>query len=349
MSNKIKVAVIFNEPKGEQYDHIVDIDKHKLDFEAFFETSDLTPEEEFNVVSERLKDAGYDSYALNIHNNLNRLIYNLRNNKPDVIFNFIEHFADEPQLEMNVAALFELIGIPYTGAPPLALSMCQNKILTKQILHSYDIKTPKFKMIKKKKRDYKLRMKYPLIVKPPFEDASSGIENASVVRNYEDLKQRIDFILDEFKQPALIEEFIEGREINVSILGDKELEVLPISETDFSEMPDHLENIVSYEAKWDPLHEAYHKTYPICPAPLTKRLKKKIEEIAINSFRIMGVRDYARVDMRISKTNVPYVLEVNPNPDLSEGVAFMRSAETAGYKYEEMLVKIVELALKRSG
>lgn len=190
-------------------------------------------------------------------------------------------------------------------------------------------------------------MRYPLIVKPPFEDASSGIENASVVRNYDDLKRRIEYILDEFQQPALIEEYIEGREINVSIFDDQELEVLPISETDFSGMPDHLENIVSYQAKWDPLHESYHKTYPICPAPLTKHLKKKIEAIAVSAFRIMGVRDYARVDMRISQKNIPYVLEVNPNPDISEGVAFMRSAETAGYKYEDMLVKIVELALLR--
>jgi len=347
MNAKIKVAVIFNEPKGEVYEHVVDISKHKLDFEAFFDTADLTPEEEFNIVSEKLKKAGYDSYALNINNNLVRLIHNIRMNKPDVIFNFIEHFADDPRLEMNVAALFELVGIPYTGAPPLALSVCQNKILTKHLLNSYEIRTPKFKKIKKKKRNYNVGMKFPLIVKPPFEDASSGIENASVVRNYEDLKKRIEFILDEFKQPALVEEFIEGREINASIFGDKELEVLPISETDFSEMPDYLENIVSYEAKWDPLHEAYHKTYPICPAPLTKRLKKKIEEIAVSSFRIIGARDYARVDMRISQKNIPYVLEVNPNPDISEGVAFMRSAETAGYKYEDMLVKIVELALSR--
>ncbi len=136
-----------------------------------------------------------------------------------------------------------------TGAPPLALSVCQNKILTKHLLSSYEIRTPKFKKVKKKKRDYKIGMRYPLIVKPPFEDASSGIENASVVRNYDDLKRRIEYILDEFQQPALIEEYIEGREINVSIFDDQELEVLPISETDFSGMPDHLENIVSYQAK----------------------------------------------------------------------------------------------------
>ena len=136
--------------------------------------------------------------------------------------------------------------------------------------------------------------------------------------------------------------------MNVSVFGDKELIVLPISEIDFTDVPDHIENIVSYSAKWDPMHEAYHKTIPVCPAILPKRVQKKVEEIALAAFKAMGVRDYARIDMRLAPDNTLYVLEVNPNPDVSEGVAFMRSAEAAGHSFEEMIVKIVNLALQRS-
>jgi D-alanine-D-alanine ligase len=144
-----------------------------------------------------------------------------------------------------------------------------------------------------------------------------------------------------------VEEFIEGRELNVAVMGDKRLRVLPISEIDFSEMPDHLHNIVSYQAKWDPDHESYHKTIPICPAPISKKIEKRAKEVAFKAFKVMGCRGYARVDIRLAKDNKLYVLEVNPNPDLTEGAGFMRSAEYAGMTYGQALKRIVNYALSR--
>lgn len=343
--NKLKVAIFYNDPDDDEIPEIVS--ESSLGFETYFDIDKPTAIEEFKEIVTILNKKGYRAYSLNIESNIHRLITNIEKEKPDVIFNFVEEFYDDPRLEMNVCALYELFKIPYTGAPPFALASCQNKVHTKRILNAFDIKTPKFKLIRQIKTKYSHTLKFPIIVKPPYEDASSGIENESIVRTHAELAERIAYVINEFHQPALIEEYIEGRELNVSVFGDKELTVLPISEIDFTEVPDHLEKIVSYGAKWDPTDEAYHKTIPICPAPLPKRVQQKVEKTALASFRAMGVRDYARVDMRLAKDNTVYVLEVNPNPDISEGVAFMRSAETAGYTYPEMLTKIVELALAR--
>jgi len=158
---------------------------------------------------------------------------------------------------------------------------------------------------------------------------------------------RIELVMHKFTQPALIEEFIEGRELNIAVFQDQGTRVLPISEIDFTEMPDNLQNIVTYQAKWDPQHESYHKTIPICPAILPKAVEKKAKEIAIQAFNVMGCRDYARVDVRLSKDNELFVLEVNPNPDLTEGAGFMRSAEAAKMSYGMALKKIVMLAYER--
>lgn len=348
IKKKIKVAIYYNEPDSLEKKQSENIQEESLNFEVVFDLEQSDPLKEFNAIAEILNKNGYAAYTLNLKSDVRLLIRNLEKEKPDVVFNFVEEFYDNPRLEMNVCALFELFKIPYTGAPPFALAACQNKVLTKRILNTFDIKTPKFKLIRQIKTKYTHSLKYPIIVKPPYEDASSGIENESIVRSNSDLINRIAYIIEEFKQPALIEEYVEGRELNVSVFGDKELTVLPISEIDFSNVPDHLEKIVSYSAKWEPTHEAYHKTIPICPAQLSKRVQKKVEKIALAAFRAMGVRDYARVDMRLAPDNSVYVLEINPNPDISEGVAFMRSAEAAGYSYNKMLLKIVELALQRS-
>ena len=248
---------------------------------------------------------------------------------------------------MNIVGLFELLKVSYTGAPPLALANCQNKILAKRFLNNAGIQTPRFMVFRKQQSLYKCDLTFPLIVKPAFEDASVGIDNESIVRNKSQLKKRIDYVFHYFQQPVLVEEYIEGRELNVAVLGDQKPRALPISEIDFSEMPNHLFNIVSYQAKWEPKHEAYHKTIPICPAPLPKEITLKAKKIALKAFKIMGARDYARVDMRLSKDNELYVLEVNPNPDLTEGAGFMRSAETAGYSYAETLKRIIDLAYLR--
>lgn len=344
---KFKIAVIYNESAPELYHYKSEIQTDNLSFTPYFEVDRFTPMDEYELLAQRLQKVGFKSFTYNVKDDVVKLIDLLEEEKPDAVFNFIELIKDNPRLEMSVAGIFELLKIPYTGAPPLALANAQNKALTKRILHINGILTSRFMVIKYGEKEFYHLLDYPIIVKPAYEDASVGIDNNAIVFDDIQLKNRINFVFDHFKQAALIEEYIEGRELNVAVFGDENPIALPISEIDFSEMPDHLHNIVSYQAKWDPLHESYHKTIPICPAPLSKKIEKKIKEIAIKSFKVMGVRDYSRVDIRLSKSDVPYVLEVNPNPDLTEGAGFMRSAEAGGYAYNSMLKEIVLLALKR--
>jgi D-alanine-D-alanine ligase len=346
MKEKIKVAVIFNEAHPEFYQKTA-TDK-KPDFIPYFEVDVLNPIEEYHLLTERLRNDGFNAYSLNISDNIITLIDDLKKNKPDVIFNFVEIYKENARLEMNIVGIMELSGIPYTGASPLALSNCQNKALSKRLMNYEGLKIPQFIFIKEPLSRYNHTLNFPLIIKPAYEDASVGIENESIVNNNKELKARVNFLFSNFNQPALVEEYIDGRELNVALLGDKNPEVLPISEIDFNEMPDHLHKIVSYQAKWNPHHEAYHKTIPICPANLPKDIEEKAKELAIKAFTIMGCRDYARIDMRFSSSdNELYILEVNPNPDLTEGAGFMRSAEAAGLNYVDTLKIIIELALKR--
>ena len=344
---KIKVGILFNEPMPEMYKAKTMKNTTELGFVPYFEVDNISPVEEYELLTKIIEKNGFNAYHFNVKDDFFELIYNLKTEKPDVIFNFVELFHNDPKLEMNIAGIYELLRIPYTGAPPIALANCQNKVLTKRILAYNKISSPRFMVITEQKSRYTHNLRFPLIVKPAYEDASVGIDYKAVVRSNKELKDRINNILENFKQPALVEEFIEGRELNVAIMGDKHPEVLPISEIDFSEMPDHLENIVSYQAKWDPFHEAYHKTIPICPAELPNDVRKKVEEIALSAFKTMGVRDYSRVDIRLSPDNEIFVLEVNPNPDLTESAGFMRSAEAAGYSYEQALVKILNFAIER--
>jgi D-alanine-D-alanine ligase len=345
---KIKVAVVYNEAEPEMYKKISDTEIKELEFKTYFEVDKTTPMEEYDYVVRKLVSVGFNAYTLNIKDNLELMLKNLKDEKPDVIFNFVEIYKDNPRLEMNIVGLFELMEIPYTGAPSTGLANCQNKILAKRLLSSAGIRIPHFFIVYAKSTRYPHQLKYPLLVKPAFEDASVGIENESIVSNVNQLRKRIEHVLKQFNQPALVEEFIEGRELNVAVMGDKKLRVLPISEIDFSAMPDHLYNIVSFQAKWDPHHESYHKTIPICPAPLPKNIEKRAKELAFRAFKVMGCRDYARVDMRLSRENKLYVLEVNPNPDITEGAGFMRSAQHAGMTYAKALKRIVKYALGRT-
>ncbi|QQS34889.1 MAG: ATP-grasp domain-containing protein [Ignavibacteriales bacterium] len=348
MRTKTKVAIVYNEAHPDFYAKSVDHEVKELDFIPYFEVDELTPIEEFEIIAESLRKLGLDAYTLNISDNLNLLLREIKKNQPDVLFNFIELYKDNARLEMNIVGLLELIGIPFTGAPSDALANCQNKVLAKRILKASGIKTPEFMLVNKPVKRLNHKLKFPIIVKPAYEDASVGIENESIVSNDRQLSRRIEYVHHHFLQPSLIEEFIDGRELNVAVLGDKNPVTLPISEISFEKMPGHLFNIVSYQAKWDPLHESYHKTIPICPAKLPKRIEAKAKDNALKAFKIMGCRDYARIDMRLSHKGELYVLEVNPNPDLTEGAGFMRSAEAAGFTYGTALQRIVELALERN-
>ncbi|NWF91083.1 MAG: ATP-grasp domain-containing protein [Ignavibacteriaceae bacterium] len=347
MKAKLKVAVIFNEPNPELYRKPSKKSKKKQNFTPYFEVDQTTPLEDYEFIKRSLINEGYDCYTLNLFDDINNLINDVKKNQPDVIFNFVELYQEDAKLEMNIVGLYELLGIPYTGSPPLALANCQNKMMAKRLLNVNGIKTPPSFLASELPERLKHDLNYPLIVKPAFEDASVGIENESIVKNKAELLSRMDHVFQKFTQPVLIEEFVEGRELNIAVFEDEGTRALPISEIDFTEMPDHLHNIVSYQAKWDPHHESYHKTIPVCPANLPKAIEKKAKETAIKAFKVMECRDYARVDVRLSLDDEIYVLEVNPNPDLTAGAGFMRSAEADGISYSQVLKKLVEMAYAR--
>ena len=344
---KLKIAVVYNEAAPELYQKPDEAATPTGKFVPYFEVEEYTPMEEFEYIAEKLQKVGFDAYTLNVHDNVQLMLNDFKHSKPDIIFNFVELYKEEPQYEMNIVGLYELLSIPYTGASAMALANCQSKIFVKRLLYSKGINTPRFFIIKKSKKRYHHNLNFPLMVKPSLEDASVGIENESIVNDNKELKERIEYILKYFFQPVLVEEFIDGRELNVAVIGDERPRALPISEIDFSKMPDNLHNIVSYQAKWDPYHEAYHKTIPKCPAILTKKIEAEAKKIALKAFKIMNCRDYARIDIRLSKDNKLFVLEVNPNPDLTDGAGFMRSAGTAGHSYGQTLKKIAMFAWAR--
>jgi D-alanine-D-alanine ligase len=351
MSRQTTVALLYNDiPTNEvQAETPVDLSAEALGFTPYFDLEETKAEQEYENIEKALEEAGYRVASFNVKDRFERLFNFMARRKIDVVFNLIEFFHNRPEQEMYVASFFELLQMPYTGAPPLALALCQNKPLAKELLRAHDLPTPRSMTIHTM-ADFKPRhrLRYPLIVKPACEDGSGGIENASIVTSLKDLRARVEFVLEDFKMEALVEEFIEGRELNVAVLGnDPVRRALPISEIEFEGMPEHLYKIVSFQAKWNPLHEAYHKTIPSCPADLPKETTRRAQEIAMKAVEALGTRDYARVDMRLNAKGELFILEINPNPNLSEGTGIARSAHAAGLSFSDLLGTIVESALQR--
>ncbi|MEP0821407.1 MAG: ATP-grasp domain-containing protein [Ignavibacterium sp.] len=343
----VSVALVFNHVGEDEYEKLKEVDPNSLGFKPEYDIHVATVLEEYQEIQKALESAGYKVSLLNMDDDLDRLLALLKN-PPDVVFNLVEYFREDPKLEHMVAGLYELFRVPYTGAPPFALALCQRKGLTKQLLMKNGVLTPRFHLLFKPHLKTRHGLRYPLIVKPAREDASMGVESSSVVYNLDQLMNRIEHAFHEFSPPILVEEFIMGRELHVAVLGNDPPEVLPILEYDFSELPEEVPPMITYAAKWDPLKEEFHRVHTICPARLPKRVEEKIRERALQAYAVTNCRDYARIDMRLSTDNKVYVLEVNPNPDLTEGVSFMESAEKAGLSFKETLKRIVEMARARS-
>jgi D-alanine-D-alanine ligase len=342
---KTSVVVLYNQVGEDPYEKLKQVDPSTLEFKPEYPVHVATIKEEYEEVMKALRRAGYRARAVNLENDLRKLERVLKRNPPDVIFNLVEFFHDDSSLEAAVAAMFDLYRIPYTGSPPFALTLCQDKVLTKMVLKSHGVPTPKFRVLYRSVMPKRLGLHFPVIVKPAWEDASTGVGKDSVIYDPERLAELVPRMYEEYGA-VLIEEFIEGRELHISVWGNEDPEVLPPVEFDFSKLPPDHPPIISYAVKWNPLDETYHLVDTICPAPLEKRVLKKIQKVAIEAYEATECRDYARLAIRL-RGDKPYVLEVNPNPDLTEGVSFMDSAETAGHSFGEALAHIVELAAKR--
>ncbi len=299
------------------------------------------------AVQSALKSLGYKVALLEVQKNLVDLIRKILEAHVDVVFNLCEEFAGQTSLEMNVAAILELLNIPFTGSSAFVLGLTQDKGKTKSLFKAAGIPTPPYQICYPGEENYSIELNYPIIIKPLREDASLGIDNESLVRVENSLKGPIKKIHQNYGQPALLEEYIEGRELNVSIIGNAQPQVLPISEIDFSSLPPELPKICGYAAKWEEQSLEFQHTTPICPAPLSPELEKKVLEVSLKVYRLLECRDYARVDIRLDSQGVPSVLEVNANPDISPDAGLIRSAKAAGFSYEEFIGYLVELAKER--
>lgn len=358
----MKVSILYNDPL--QYtknriwdDGVTDIDK--IDEEI--DMSEYGVLDEMKSVQRALKESEHETKIVPVALDPLKLIQELTDNRPDIIFNLCESLDGDPTQEMNIASLFEILKIPYTGSRAFTLGLALNKPRVKEILNYYGIATSAhFISDNPSKIDgqgyEKLKDRFPLIVKPSREDASIGIENSSIVYDEAGLRKRIEFVLDNHKQPALVEQYIDGREINVSVVGnvvkdENDLIVFPLSEIDFTGLPADYPKIVSYNSKWMYKTVEFTGTKAVCPAKnVPPDVEERIKLTARKVYALLGASDYARVDFRVMN-GVPYVLELNPNPDIAsdvdEDTGFTRSGKAYGWSYETLIQKIIEFSWER--
>jgi D-alanine-D-alanine ligase len=303
-----------------------------------------------NAVKNALELAGHQTVFFDVNETT---FEQLRNSDVEFAFNVCERFNGSSLFEPHIASMLELLNIPYTGSGPLTLATCINKVRVKEILMHHGILTPNYQVFYSRNKKIDPELKFPLIVKPVCMDNSIGITNDSVVHDEDELRTRISFILRTYDQPALVEEFIDGKEITVGVLGNgRNATVLPPSEVIFKDWPGD-DKIYSYEAKWLKETESWKNVSVECPADLPKYQEYRIKRIALQVYDILGCRDYGRIDFRLSKEGVPYVLELNPNPGISPAIDeqpdfIPYAANKAGMTYNDLILKIFNEALDRN-
>ncbi len=268
----------------------------------------------------------------------------------DLVFNLTESYAGDDTKEMHIAAFLDILEIPYTGAGPHATILAQDKSIAKKMFAFYGIKSPYFATSYRGNIDHAHDISFPLIVKPTSEDGSIGIGADAVVTSVKELMERVSYIQTEFDSPALIEEYIEGREIYASILGSYEnAHALPLVELDLSKLPKGVPRIASTDVKFEKDTEAYKLTKSAIAEDLDEETASKLTETAVKAYRAVKLRDYGRIDMRLSSKGEVYVIEANPNPWLSSGQEFAMAARKSGLSYTQMIGEIVDHAMARQG
>jgi D-alanine-D-alanine ligase len=298
-----------------------------------------------------LRASGHTCQRLAVDDAVQPLIDSLTKEAPDLVFNLAESFRGKSALESNVAALLNLLDLRYTGSSPAGLILAGDKTLTKKVLAFHGIQSAKFATMYRGQVDWAGDINFPLLVKPPQEDASLGITQKSVVNNVKELLDVMGGTQQEYQSPVLVEEFIDGREFYVGVLGNSKVEALPIIELDFSKFPAGLPKIASWEAKWgdagDEKGAEFEGTKSIFPTDVAEDLAKRIQQVAIDSFQALRLRDYARIDLRVTAKGEVYVIEANPNCYLEQKSEFARAAGKSGLDYTALIGRIVELASAR--
>jgi len=301
---------------------------------------------EANVMA-ALKSLGHTAEHLALYDNVDVLRQKMEAFAPDVLFNLVEQFNNNPAFDQNIVSFFEMQGLPFTGCGSTGLTLCKHKGTAKKILHYHRIGTPNFVVVPRGQRAARPKhLKFPILIKPVKEEASYGISQNSFVESDDEYRDRIGFIHEKYESAAIAEEYIDGRELYVSIMGNVRLTVFPFRELVFKQVPANEPKIATYKAKWD---EEYRKRWGlenIFANGLDGTLVSRIEETCKRIYRLLTIDGYGRIDLRLTADNQLYFIEANPNPHLAEDEDFAMSANKAGLKYPELIDRIVRQGMK---
>jgi D-alanine-D-alanine ligase len=266
----------------------------------------------------------------------------------DLVFNLAESFADDDTADFKIAAFLELLGKKYTGTGTHGLMLAQDKAVAKKIFAFHGIHTPTFAKCYRGRLDFSHDLQFPVIVKPAREDGSIGIEFSAVVSSIRELMERMDWLHANFDSPVLIEEYIDGREMYVGVMGNDNPAALPVIELDLSKLPEGTPRIAGAEVKWGKGTKAYRDTKSAVATDLADEIATTIQQTAVAAYQALELRDYGRVDMRVQADGTVHVIEVNPNPWLSSRAEFAMAARKSGRTYTQLVEEIVELATARA-
>jgi D-alanine-D-alanine ligase len=300
---------------------------------------------EYDVI-ETLREIGHEVRVLGIHDDLSGIRTAVYEFKPQIVFNLMEAFAGVTTFDQNVVSYLELLRLPYTGCNPRGLILARDKALSKKLLAHHRIAVPEFTVVRRgRKAALSNRLTFPLIVKSQFFEASTGISQASVVENDDQLERRVAFIHESLGTAAIVEQFIDGRELYVGVIGNERLDVFPVWEMSFAGMPDNRWKIATERVKWSTQYQKKHGIMTDA-ATLGSDHAERIQRMARRAYRALDLNGYARIDLRLDEAGRPFVLEANPNPNLAYGEDFAESAETRGVSYERLLDRILALGLR---
>jgi D-alanine-D-alanine ligase len=300
---------------------------------------------EYDVVR-TLKVLGHELRVIGVHDDLTPIRTTMDDFKPTITFNLMEAFDDIIVFDQNVVSYLELLKVPYTGCNPRGLTLSRDKALAKKLMAYHRIPVPDFVVVALgAKARLPKRLQYPLIVKSLTYESSTGISQASVVANDEQLNKRVQFIHDTIMTPAIVEEFIDGRELYVGVMGNDRLQTFPVWEMSFSKMPDNNWRIATERVKWSVKYQKKHGI-DTAVAALDADVAQKVQHLAKRVYRALDLSGYARIDLRMKPTGELFVIEANPNPQLAQGEDFAESARRAGVSYAKLIERIIGLGLQ---
>jgi D-alanine-D-alanine ligase len=338
--SKLKIVVLYDRV-------LVDGEADQAASERSPVTRTLDKKEVEDEVAEALAKLGHEAVKHELDGTPKSLLA-LSRLECDLVFNLTESFADDDTADFKIAAFLELIGKRYTGSGTHGLMLAQDKAIAKKIFAFHGVHTPVFAKSFRGRLDFSHDLQFPVIVKPAREDGSIGIEFSAVVSSIRELMERMDWLHAHFDSPVLIEEYIEGREMYVSVIGNDKPEALPVVELDLSKLPDGTPRIAAAEVKWGKGTKAYRDTKSAVATDLSEETTLALQQTAVAAYQALELRDYGRVDMRLQPDGRVHVIEVNPNPWLSSKAEFAMAARKAGRNYPQLIEEIVELAMARA-